>query len=129
MKITNKQIVEIYNNIGSIRNKNLPIRLGFAINRNMKVMEPIAEAYSAEQRKILDKYCEKDELGQFRTEGNEFVLADRNAYAKEMGELFAIESEVQVHTVELEEVEKCGSGRYDALTPNELSLIEFMVAE
>ena len=55
MKITNRQIVNIYNKIGAIRNKNLPIKLGFAINRNMKAMETIAESYSAEQKKILDK--------------------------------------------------------------------------
>lgn len=129
MKITNRQIVNIYNNIGAIRNKNLPIKLGFAINRNMKAMETIAEAYSAEQKKILDRYCEKDEFGQFRTEGDEFVLSDRKAYAKEIGELLAIESEVQVHRVLMEEIEKCDSGKYDALTPNELDLLEFMIEE
>ena len=129
MKITNRQIVNIYNNIGAIRNKNLPIKLGFAINRNMKAMETIAEPYSAEQKKILDRYCEKDEFGQFRTEGDEFVLSDRKAYAKEIGELLAIESEVQVHTVSIEEIEKCDSGKYDALTPNELALLEFMIEE
>lgn len=129
MKITNRQIVNIYNNIGAIRNKNLPIKLGFAINRNMKAMETIAESYSAEQEKILDRYCEKDEFGQFRTEGDEFVLSERKAYAKEIGELLAIESEVQVHTVSIEEIEKCDSGKYDALTPNELALLEFMIEE
>lgn len=129
MKITNRQIVNIYNNIGAIRNKNLPIKLGFAINRNMKAMKTIAESYSAEQKKILDRYCEKDEFGQFRTEGDEFVLSDRKAYAKEIGELLAIESEVQVHTVSIEEIEKCDSGKYDALTPNELALLEFMIEE
>lgn len=129
MKITNRQIVNIYNNIGAIRNKNLPIKLGFAINRNMKAMETIAEPYSAEQKKILDRYCEKDEFGQFRTEGDEFVLSNRKAYAKEIGELLAIESEVQVHTVSIEEIEKCDSGKYDALTPNELALLEFMIEE
>lgn len=129
MKITNRQIVNIYNNIGAIRNKNLPIKLGFAINWNMKAMETIAESYSAEQKKILDRYCEKDEFGQFRTEGDEFVLSDRKAYAKEIGELLAIESEVQVHAVSIEEIEKCDSGKYDALTPNELALLEFMIEE
>ena len=129
MKITNRQIVEIHNNIRPVRNKNLPIRIGFAINRNMKAMEPIAESYSAEQRKLLDKYCEKDEFGQFRTEGDEFVLSDRKAYAREIEELFAIESEVQVHTVSMEEIEKCDNEKYDALTPNELALLEFMIEE
>ena len=129
MKITNRQIVEIHNNIGVVRKKNLPINVGFAINRNMKAMEPVAEAYSAEQRKILDKYCEKDEFGQFKPEGDTFVLSDTKAYAKEMEELFAIESEVQVHTVSMDEIEKCDNEKYDALTPNELSLLEFMIED
>ena len=46
-----------------------------------------------------------------------------------MNELLGIENEIQIHTVSLDEIEKCDSEKFDALTPDELSLMEFMIEE
>lgn len=129
MKISNRQLIKIFNGIASVKRKQLPVKIGFAINKNISAMEGAAEAYTAEQRKILDKYCEKDEFGQFRTDGDEYVLTDRKTYGEEMNELLGIENEIQIHTVNLDEIEKCDSEKFDALTPDELSLMEFMIEE
>lgn len=129
MKISNRQLIKIFNGMPTVMRKQVPVKIGFAINRNIKAMESAAEAYTAEQRKILDKYCEKDEFGQFKTEGEEYVLADRKAYGEEMNELLGIENEIQIHTVSLDDIEKCDSEKFDALTPDELSLMEFMIEE
>lgn len=129
MKISNRQLIKIFNGIPGVRKKQLPVKIGFAINRNISAMESAAEAYTAEQRKILDKYCEKDEFGQFKTDCDEYVLTDRKAYSEEMGELLGIENEIQIHTVSMDEIEKCDSEKFDALTPDELSLMEFMIEE
>lgn len=129
MKISNRQLIKIFNGIPAVRRKQLPVKIGFAINKNIGAMESAAEAYSTEQRKILDKYCEKDEFGQFKTDGDEYVLTDRKAYGEEMNELLGIENEIQIHTVSLDEIEKCDSEKFDALTPDELSLMEFMIEE
>ena len=126
MKITNRQIIKIFNGIGAVKQKRLRVKIGFAINKNLSAMEGAAEAYTAEQRKILDKYGEKDESGQYRTEGNEYVLSDRDAYTEEMSELLGIETDIQIHTITFDEIEKCDSGKFDALTPEELDLLEFM---
>lgn len=129
MKISNRQLINIFNGMPGIRKKQLPVKIGFAINKNISAMEDAAEAYTTEQRKILDKYCEKDEFGQFKTDGDEYVLTDRKAYSEEMNELLGIESDIQIHTVSLDEIEKCDSDKFDALTPDELSLMEFMIEE
>ena len=129
MKITNRQIVSIFNGMPAVRKKQLPVKVGFAINKNMNRIDDAAEAYTAEQRKLLDKYCEKDEFGQFKIEGNEFVLLDKKAYGDEINELLGIENEIQIHTVSMDEIEKCDSEKFDALTPDELSLLEFMIEE
>lgn len=129
MKISNRQLIKIFNGIPVVRKKQLPVKIGFAINKNIGAMEGAAEAYTAEQRKILDKYCEKDEFGQFKTDGDEYVLTDRKAYGEEMRELLGIENEIQIHTVSMDEIEKCDSEKFDALTPDELSLMEFMIEE
>ncbi len=129
MKITNREIVKIFNGIRTIEEKKLPVKLGFAINKNVKAMRGIAEAYDAERTKILNKYGQKDEDGQLEISGDEYVLTDKKAYAAEMNELLGIESELQVHTVTLDEIEKCDTEKFDALTPGELEILEFMIEE
>lgn len=129
MKITNREIVKIFSRIRTIEEKKLPVKLGFAINKNVKAMKGTAESYDAERTKILDKYGQKDEDGQLEISGDEYVLTDKKAYAAEMNELLGIESELQVHTVTLDEIEKCDTEKFDALTPGELEILEFMIEE
>ena len=129
MKISNSQLVKIFNGIGKVREKKLPIKLGFAINKNMDALESVARAYEVERSKILDKYCEKYESGQLKTDGSEYVIADKESYAEEINELLNIENDIQVHAVTIDEIEKCDSDRYDPLSPNELSVLEFMIGE
>ena len=43
-----------------------------------------------------------------------------------MDELLAIETEVGIHTVSEEEIEKCDDPRYDALTVADLETLEIM---
>ena len=129
MKITNREIVKIFNGIRTVEEKKLPVKLGFAINKNVKAMKGTAESYDAERTKILDKYGQKDEDGQLEISGDEYALTDKKAYAAEMNELLGIESELQVHTVTLDEIEKCDTEKFDALTPGELEILEFMIEE
>lgn len=129
MKISNSQLVKIFNGIGKVREKKLPIKVGFAINKNMDALESVARAYEVERSKILDKYCKKDESGQLKTDGSEYVITDKESYAEEINELLNIENDIQVHTVTIDEIEKCDSDRYDPLSPNELAVLEFMIGE
>lgn len=130
MKIKNRMMVAILNGIPEIKRKQLPIRIGFAINKNITTLDQIAKAYEEERVKIIDKYGKKDENGQIiKRDDGEYVLTDRKGYAEELNELLDIETDIQVHTVTLEEIEKCDTGKFDALTPYELDLLEFMIEE
>lgn len=129
MKIKNSEIVRIFNQIGEIKKKRLPVRLGFAINRNVSSLESVAMDYEKARREIFLKYCKKDENGNPVIEGDEYVLSDRKSYGEEMKELLRIEDEVQVHTVSFEEIEKCDLDKFDSLTPEELELLTFMIEE
>lgn len=129
MKVSNLQILTLSKAMPDIRKKMLPIRLGFAINKNIQEMKGISEAYNEEQGKILDKYCSRDEQGNYLAKEDRYDITDWDGYNREMTELLKIENEVTVHTVPLEEVEKCGTGKFDALTPEELELLGFMIEE
>lgn len=129
MKIKNRDIVNIYRGISAIKEKKLPIKIGFAINRNMSALDSIARSYEDERVKILDQFCEKDESGKYKTNGDEFEISDKNGFSQAMNELLDIENEFQVHTVTFEDIEKCDSEKFDSLSPNDLSVLEFMIEE
>lgn len=129
MKLKNSEIVRIFNRIGEVKKKRLPVRLGFAINRNVSSLESVAMDYDKARKEIIMKYCVKDENGNPVIEGDEYVLSDRKSYGEEMTELLRIENEVQMHTVSFEEIEKCDFEKFDSLTPEELDLLTFMIEE
>ena len=129
MKITNRQIVNIFSGMPEIKSKRLPVKLGFAINKNMSAMKGTAESYDAERAKILYKYGEKDSVGKARVENGEYILKDKEGFREEMKELLGIENEIQIHMVSLDEIAKCDDERFDPLTLDELSLLEFMIEE
>lgn len=130
MMMKNRQILAIYNNISPIKKKQLPVRIGFAINKNLAVMDTAAKAYNEERMKILEQYCEKDENGLKTTEdGKEYLVKDKKGYEEAMDELFDIETDVQIHTITIDDIEKCDSEKFDALTPFELEVLEFMITE
>lgn len=129
MNIKNKEIITIYKGISTIKSKHLPVRVGFAINKNLSALNGVAQIYEEERRKILDKYCEKDENGQLLTKNNEFVISDKEMYASEINDLLNIENDVDIHTISISDLEKCDEDRYDVLTPNELESLTFMISE
>lgn len=129
MKIKNSQIVNIFNHIGEVKEKNIPVKIGFAINKNIALLNSSARAYEEERKKILDKYGEKDENGNPKVIDGEFAIKDHEQYSKELGDLLGIENDIPVHTLPIEEFEKCDNEKFDSLTPNDLSVLEFMIEE
>lgn len=126
MKITNGEVVKFVNGVGELREKKLPIKIGFAITRNLKALESVALAYEEERVKILDKYAEKGEDGEYVTEGDSYKIDEMDAYAKELQELLDIENDVQFQRVKMEDLEKCDSEQFDSLSVQDISLLEIM---
>lgn len=126
MKIKNSQIVSFINGVVELREKQLPVKLGYAIAKNLGAMKSISEAYEEERIKVLSKYAEKGEDGKFLVEDNSYVIPDMENYGREIGELLEIENEVAIHTVAFEELEKCDSDKFDALSFQDIQVLEIM---
>lgn len=127
MKIKNSEMVAFINGVKEIKEKRIPIKLGYAITRNMKLMEVAAEAYNEEYQNLIGKYAEKDEEGKPKVENEEYILLDEKNYHKEINELLEIENEFEIHKIPFEELEKCDTEQFDALSIKDISLLEFMV--
>ena len=89
-------------------------------------VRPASEAYSAEREDILSRYAQKDENGQYLVNDDCYVIPDQEGYAEDIEELLKIETEVEIQKVTVDILEKCDDPRYDALTIEELTALEFM---
>lgn len=117
-----------------IAGKNLPVKVSYAIAKNIKVLNEEYKTIDEERIKLCEKYADKDEDGKsvkVEKEGKEvYQFSDDNEEKvnEEYKELLETEAELDIHKVSIEEFEKCDmSDRYDILNPSEYSVLEFMI--
>ena len=99
MKLKNKDILNFVNGCASLREKRLPVKLGYAIKRiwQQSVMQPMPMMQSVGN--CLRNTQQKGEDGKFLVENGQYSIEDKEGFAKDLDELLAIETEVGIHTV------------------------------
>ena len=127
MKLTNRKIVNDANLLGNLTHKQLPIKVSYAIAKNISKIEKELEIYNKERQKLIDKYCLKDEEGNLIDENNQFKIADGNleAWNKDMNELLDIEIDINIHKFTKDDLFNSNCD----ITPAELMLIDYMIEE
>ena len=127
MKLTNRKIVNDANLLGNLTHKQLPIKVSYAIAKNISKIEKELEIYNKERRKLIDKYCLKDEEGNLIDENNQFKIADGNleSWNKDMNELLDIEIDINIHKFSKDDLFNSNCN----ITPAELMLIDYMIEE
>lgn len=111
MKLRNSQIISFLNTYAAIKAKKLPVKLGYAIKKNVSAVTAASEAYSTERNELLERYAQKSENGQFLVNDGCYVIPDQEGYAKDIEELLNIETEAEIQTVSLDVLEKCDDSR------------------
>ena len=131
MKITNKQVRDFVLGVGNngLAKKRLPVKIGYAISRNLNNMDGILNSYEDARQKLIDQYADKNEDGTLKIKDNVAVIAPENskAFSEAIDELLAIENEIDIHTINFEEVEKCDTDKYDSLTTADLLTLDIMI--
>lgn len=128
MKITIRNILNDTNSLAVISQKQLPIKVSYAIAKNIKKLESELKIYNEERQKLIDQYCIKDNEGNnVIDENNNLKIADEHldAWNKEINELMDIEVDIDIHKFNLDSLM---NGSYD-MTPAELMIIEYMIEE
>ena len=127
MKLKNRKIVNDANLLGNLTHKQLPIKVSYAIAKNISKIEKELEIYNKERQKLIDKYCLKDEEGNLIDENNQFKIADGNleAWNKDMNELLDIEIDINIHKFSKDDLFNSNCN----ITPAELMLIDYMIEE
>lgn len=126
MKLTNKKILNDAMTIGAISNKELPIKVSYAIAKNISKLEKELQIYNQEREKLIEKYSVKDDDNKtIIDENNQIKIQDKylDAWNKDIKELQEIEVEIDMHKFKLEEL-----NGYN-ITPAELMAIDYMIEE
>ena len=131
MKITNRQVIEFINSVSAnkLASKRLPVKVAYAISRNLDKMNNIITSYETARKTLLDQYTEKDEEGKAKVKDGNYVIQEdqKQAFSDEMKELLEVENEIDLHTINMDEVEKCDTDKYDSLTTADLMTLDIMI--
>jgi len=128
MKISNERILNDAAALGSISNKELPVKVSYSIAKNINKIESELKTYNTEKQKLIDKYSEKDNAGKTLIDSeNKIKIEDKylENWNRDIKELLAIENEVDIHKFNISELENSNC----AMTPAELMLIDYMIEE
>ena len=128
MKLTlsNERIVNTINVLGELNNAKLPVKVAYAITKNINKINSELKAYNEEKAKLIDKYAEKDKEGKLKADeyGNvtlrEEYIQDWN---RDIAELLSIENEIDIHMINLDDLL---NSNYN-ISPADLSVIDFMI--
>lgn len=126
LNLSNERIVNTINTLGKLNNAQLPIKVAYAISKNVNKIESELKAYNAEKAKLIDKYAEKDEKGELKTnEIGNVILKEEHIedWNRDIAELLSIENEIDIHMINLDDLL---NSNYN-ISPSELSVIDFMI--
>lgn len=98
---------------------NLPVKVGFYIQKNMKKMIELAQEIEKSRMEIFDKYGEKDE------ENNQYKFdkSVQEQVQKELNDLFDLTQDVKTNMLELDWFDDID------LNANQIAAISYMIVD
>lgn len=126
MKLSNERILTDIQKLRGLSDKQLPVKVSYALAKNINKIESELKVYEKERAKLIDKYAEKDEKGQLKSdEAGQIMFKDgcREQWDKDIKELLTIENEVDIHKFKL------GALEGYSMAAAELMLIDYMIEE
>lgn len=128
MKFKLAEIKSRHQSLCMIGNKKLPIKISYAVGKNIMELQKELESIEKARIKLVEQYAEKEEDGTCKVVDGHYELGDNEQKLnEEFMEFMNSETEITVHTVPEAILETMEDVRYDALTPAELIAIDFML--
>ena len=128
LNLSNERIVNTINTLGKLNNVQLPIKVSYAISKNVNKIENELKVYNTEKAKLIDKYGVKDEEDKLIADeyGNVNIKEEhKEDWNRDIKKLLSIENEIDIHMIQLDNL--LNSNYY--ISPAELTTIDFMIEE
>lgn len=126
LNLSNERIVNTINALSKLNNVQLPIKVAYAISKNVNKIESELKVYNTEKAKLVNKYGEKDKEGKLKVgENGNVPLKEEHIedYNRDIKELLSIENEIDIHMIQLDDLL---NSDYN-ISPSELMTIDFMI--
>jgi len=125
MLLTNRRMVSDTNRLSELSKKALPVKVSYAIAKNMGKVEAELISYNAERKKLIDQYAIKENGEVVVGENGQIDIAKESieAWNKDINDLLDIEVEVVIHKFSIESFGDI------SMTISELMLIDYMVED
>nr|DAH78449.1 MAG TPA: Protein of unknown function (DUF1617) [Caudoviricetes sp.] len=104
MTYTNSQIAKMYNDIQAIKKYKFRANTAFTIIKNAKVLKNAIELFDEARRNLLEAYAEKDEMGNAKIENGNYVISDKEEFAKEFIALQNAEQDITFSKIKLSDI-------------------------
>ena len=129
MRLTLKEISDKYQAFNKIIAKKLPIKLSYAISKNMTTLEDEAKVIDDNRIKLAQTYAEKNEDGSPKVINNSYVIDDIESFNKELSEYYKTEIDIDICKVNSSILDKLDDPKYDVLSPSEIMTLQFMLED
>lgn len=120
MKLSNGKILNSIGTLSKVSQMELPIKVSYAIAKNISKIESELKIYNIEKQKLIDKYSCKDEHGNLKISEDH-----QNEWNKDIEALVDIEVDIDIHKFKAEELLNSGCN----MTPAEFMAIDYMIEE
>jgi len=107
LNLSNERIVNTINALSKLNNAQLPIKVAYAISKNVNKIESELKVYNTEKAKLVNKYGEKDKEGKLKVgENGNVPLKEEHIedYNRDIKELLSIENEMDIHMIKLDDL-------------------------
>lgn len=104
MKITNATILKNTNGLNTISVKQLPVKVSYAIAKNLAKLESEIKVYNEERGKLITLYADKDDEGNvIHNEQSQVTFSGENLknWLRDISILDAEECDVNIHTFKI----------------------------
>lgn len=104
MTYTSSQIAKMYNDIQAIKKYKFKANTAFTIIKNAKVLKNAIELFDEARRNLLETYAEKDEAGNAKIENGNYVISNKEEFAKEFISLQNAEQDIVFSKIKLSDI-------------------------
>lgn len=127
MKITNRELQSKVQVLNMLSNKQLPVKVSYAIAKNINTIDKELKIVEEEKMKLIREYALKDEHGNAKIENNVYIFPEgkEDECNKKYNELLDIEVELEIRDVNVNELLNSNID----FTPGELIELDFMLTE
>jgi hypothetical protein len=140
MKIKVMDVIVKAAQLNAIAGKKMPIRMSYAVSKNREIFSKEVDKYETERIKLCEAYADRDADGKpviaEREENgqklSEYIFSKENRaeLEKALADFRGMDVHLAIQKISMKDLEKIDeSDRFDALSPNELEALYFMIEE